>query len=432
MSAIADTGTTVHAGVRALALALLATLVFVAHDGLAQRWRALGVFDQYNVLFDADPNQRLGCFAHGWQQEGRSIQHPNLCNFINPPVRALAKGLASVGGGSEEALREAIALRILPAAGTLNTLAVYGIATFAGMTFLPALLLAALSASAFSGLVFFSIPDHFGLGGLSLTLAFLLGLADLRAGHLRWPRWLALAVLTAGITITNLLGCAAVACCVLRRSSTWRSALSRAALLMVVAVAANLVLQKLLNLAYHAEGGDLATTVQFTQSYLRADPLATLTRFPLALAEAIAPATVGTVAARLAATPETRYLFVFSLEAVPMALGFGLALAGIGALALAGGARAGLGGTAAGSALLPAALLLLAWNGVLHAVWGNEYFLYSQHWQAAMWFLFALLLRRHAAPRITAALAAYTLLVAAHNAAAIGHMLDTLLAAPAR
>lgn len=45
MSAIADTGTTVHAGVRALALALLATLVFVAHDGLAQRWRALGVFD---------------------------------------------------------------------------------------------------------------------------------------------------------------------------------------------------------------------------------------------------------------------------------------------------------------------------------------------------------------------------------------------------
>jgi hypothetical protein len=100
--------------IRLTALMLVA-LCFPIYTLLAWKFDALGVFEQYNVLFDADPSARLGCFAQGWGGDGRSIAHPNLCNLINPPIRVAAAALQALGIGGADVARQ-LALLVAPAA----------------------------------------------------------------------------------------------------------------------------------------------------------------------------------------------------------------------------------------------------------------------------------------------------------------------------
>ena len=51
------------------------------------RLSQLGVFEQYNVFFDADPNQYVSAISDGWSF-GRSV-HPAFALLLNVPTRAL-------------------------------------------------------------------------------------------------------------------------------------------------------------------------------------------------------------------------------------------------------------------------------------------------------------------------------------------------------
>lgn len=77
---------------------LIAVAGFVFHLNLEMRLERLEVFDQHNVMFDADPNDVLFSFTHGGgpdENYRRGLVHP-LENFFLVPIRAFVKALSII------------------------------------------------------------------------------------------------------------------------------------------------------------------------------------------------------------------------------------------------------------------------------------------------------------------------------------------------
>jgi hypothetical protein len=64
-----------------------------------------------------------------------------------------------------------------------------------------------------------------------------------------------------------------------------------------------------------------------------------------------------------------------------------------------------------------ACLMVMAFNWGFHSFWGGDRFLYSQHWEAALMLLLAVMIRAYApaSPRTTVALTAAVILVGINN-----------------
>ena len=107
------------------AIALFA-LSFTVRVPLARAWSALGVIDQHDVLFDADPVVFLQAFRDGDMRDRLWRTHPNVRNLVSPPVRAVAKVLAAVRPDwTETRARGEAALLVAPAAAGLGTAALF-------------------------------------------------------------------------------------------------------------------------------------------------------------------------------------------------------------------------------------------------------------------------------------------------------------------
>jgi len=168
--------------VAACAIALFAGS-FLERYPLARTWSALGVLDQHDILFDADPVVFLQAFRDGEMRDRLWRTHPNVRNLVNPPVR-LAARLARVvrPDWTEERARGEAALLVAPAASGVTTAAVFLTLRLLGASLGAAALGAALEMSFFSGLVFGSIPESYPLSGAVVAVAFLLLADAARAG----------------------------------------------------------------------------------------------------------------------------------------------------------------------------------------------------------------------------------------------------------
>jgi hypothetical protein len=423
---------------RTLALVALAVTfaagVFAAHYALERQLSELHAFKQYDVLFDTDPVVRLVGFSHGWGPYNRNFLHPNLANFINPPLRAVAKGLqlAGLGGSDPLALREALGLMVNPLFSALQALAALALFLRLGFSRPAAFLLALLGAGAFSQIVFGSIPDHFALSGFFLTLIFIVA-ADLlqRQGEILWPAWLFVGWLIASITVSNLaiLGLVFwVSLRFCRRPQATRKTL----LLMLATAALTFATYSLLNLGYEAEPQPPRKSFSWTLYFLRPDAIANLLRFPTAVADSIAPPEPEVTNIRYLNPVDARFEFQFTLAETPLiftgdnwlgTLVFLLLVAGALGHYRAGGSRRGL---------LWCGLAVLAFNGLFHSVWGHEYFLYSQHWLIAAVFLAAGVFsqRPRLGPAVFVLVTLLTATVLLNNFLNIRLLLQTLAAAP--
>lgn len=371
--------------VAACALALFAAS-FLARYPLARTWSALGVLDQHDVLFDADPVVFLWAFRDGDMRDRLWRAHPNVRNLVNPPVR-LAARLARLArpAWTEERARGEAALLVAPAASGVTTAAVFLTLRLLGASLGAAALGAVVEMSSFSGLVFGSIPESYPLSGTVLALAFLLLADAARAGgRLRPLPWILVGSTAFGITTTNL---GLVAIPLFFAASRALGSRARAAAATAALGLAAAVLGVLELLAVNAAYGERLPLrkVERTEPFLTPRPLATARSFPEAVVSTVLPNRPAVVTSEIGLRRDYPFKLMFTIEGGPASvvsrLLRGLVVAGfllLGALQLAR-----LEGP--GPPLLWASLVVLAFNLALHSVYrGPDLLLYSMHWHAAL------------------------------------------------
>jgi hypothetical protein len=406
-----------------LAGVLLVSLA--AHLAAARAWGRLGVFEQHDVLFDADPVVVLGMLRDGEMKDRLWRTHPNLRNLGHPPVRLLAAAARLARPSLPDSrARDAAALALPPLAASAASGAAFLTFEALGATPSAAALVALLQAFSFSSLVFGSLPESYPLSGAVLATAWLMAARDLRAGRSHKPSWAALASLAVGLTTTNLALAVTPLLFVEARRRSWPAALRTTGFVAAGALLFAFLQLQLFNAAY---GDDVPwrRAVRRPEPYLGARPLATARELPQALALTLLAAPPARVATEIAEQRDYPYKEMFTSRATeePAVSRWLRAVVVAGVLAV-GARRLGQG---AAAPLVPAALATLALNATLHTVFrGSDLFLYSQHWLSAMVLLAGGLAL---GPRWERrALLAFTAIVAASSTATSVGMIERLAA----
>lgn len=415
----------------AAAAVMLALAVLAGETVLARRLDGLRAFAQYNLLFDADASARLQTFSHGYGADARSMQHPALSLYVSVPIRlaAIPPARAGVHGGDVRAVRRLLALHVAPAAAGLTAAVVLLSLWALGCALRDPLAIAVLGAATFSGVVFGAVPDHFALSGLCVALALGLAVVTCREGRPRRAIWILLGMATAGITVTNGVPVFLILLAALRGAGwTAGRAAGEAVRLGIWALVLTFAVSAVGNAVYETgEVTPVRHSSAWARGYLRPDAGTAALRFPAAMASAVAPASPGVRHDSLAVATRARYGFRFTLQTPRRGSGTaGVAGWVVLALAAAGAARL-LRGTPAQRGAGGAALALVGFNLVLHAAWGGELFLYSQHWAPAIPLLLGGLAVQGPAGRArTWGLAVLAATVLAWNVVRVTQMLQTL------
>lgn len=411
-----------------MALATVFALAsFVLHYSLERHLDRLQVFDQYNVLFQADPNERIDEMSHGWGNSGRNVAHPNLATFTSPFVRAVAAGAIRAGvGDDEEALRRSIGLLIVPLATAVTAVVLFALFLRLGLSLGLASLFMVLAVVSFSAVVFGSIPDHFALSVPVIVAAYHLLLGATKGSAVRWKLWFATMFIAGGITITN-----AVIIAILMLGSMWNSGRGRMkSALQVAAMAGGVTLSVyassfVFNQVILGKDAGARNSKTWAASYINGDDfLARAARFPAAIANTIAPARIVTGGPTPSHQPEDRYQFCFTFEnalewpTARNALGLvalGLVATGVGVSIRRRGVLSSVGRASAA---------IVAFNWILHSAWGDEMFLYSQHWFVSILVLMALAVAgAKRSPRMMAwIVGAFVVAVALNSLGLVGDM----------
>lgn len=383
--------------VRPIDIAILFVLllpVFVLNCWLAQTFYRLGITRQFNVIFDTDLSNRMACYVGGWSGFGRNLAHPNLCNFANPLVRALATVVARAGlHANTPSLREHVALLIAPIAGMVQLVTYFLTLRCVGIPRLASFALILLAATSFSYLIFATVPDHFILGGLGVTLSLYAAAKVMTTGKIQFWRWMLAGMLAAGITITNALALGVVQLAAYTQMFGLKRGLRKSVMVCGLIGAVTLSIYVVMALAYHSPLSGGQSVEAWTGKYFRDAPVTNLVSFPLAIGSVIAPSAIGTMANTFP-TENARYDFQFeTLSPVThpswiTPVQIAILLAVLGGL-FAATRRLDLPGR-------PLAIgcgVILLFNGLLHAFWGGDYFLFSQHWQSCTILLIGLLVQ---------------------------------------
>ena len=274
---------------------VLSALVFALHLALEAKLRNLGAFACFNTLFNADPGLTLEAIASGGG--GNHVSHPLLEYFFSIPIWTIAKLGALVSGGAvdEVLARRSLGLIVVPAAAGLQVFILLRLFRQLGLSFRSAVLLTLVGALSFSTLILGSIPESYVLSSLCISLAYLLFLKTRgRPGVREELTWVALGVLTAGITVTNIAAVAALH--FLRGATLGRSFRGRflgtavmATLALSVTLAAGLGLDRL----FDAQPGGTPDEMVWISRYFVHDPVVQLTTFPTAVVNGLMPPVPG-------------------------------------------------------------------------------------------------------------------------------------------
>ena len=407
---------------------LLAASAFVFNVTLERRFDGLGAFDQLDVIFDADPNTRLGEFGSGaWRH--RCFVHP-LLRLVSLPIRG-ATTFADVAGitvAPPKASRRSLALLVAPVCSALTAVVMFRVFLGAGFGDLAAATGAILHQMTFSQMMFGSIPDHFVLGGLGLSLVLLCGLVPPTSDRVGWLRWLAVGVFTSGVTITQIIPtCIMFASCCRCCGREVKETAKATALLGGLSVALALSISSLLT--FPIVGSSQLTPAAQAAGYAKffpSRPLSHAFDVIAALPNSIAPPPARVVPDRRGDSNRSQIRFTLESVRHPGRIAAGWML-------LLVGAWLGLRSDApAVRALCLGSIAVVLYNIIFHALWGKEWFLYSQHWLAPMVFLMAAPLRdagRYRLPVWGAAAIALTL-IASSNWFRIGEIVARLEAEP--
>jgi hypothetical protein len=365
--------------------AALAAMSVGLHLRLESHFAHAGVFGEGNVLFDADPAIYSVSFMTGrnvarWG--GRSFAHPNVSNAINPPINAAVAIMSAIRPQSDtEAFRRRLAFTVSPVAVGLETSLIFLTMLELGVGLLGAVMMGLLSIAAFSGLIFGSLPESYGLSGLAMAILLWLAARTARTRHVAPLPWLAAGFFAAGMTITNLAPAAAIGfATLLAIGIQLRSALARTAIGVAAIFAATALVYESAALVVRdaprfAPGGSGQI-----DELGRFDAIKAFEEFPVVLANTLAPP----VPVRMPYTesPQAHQFILTYRASAGRADGEILRSAII--VALLAVCCFGMRWMAPWQrGVMLAAVLVICCSWVLHAFFGKELFLYSQHWLAA-------------------------------------------------
>jgi hypothetical protein len=372
---------------------ILAALAWFAYGWLVWRWQSLGVFRQFNIIFDTDPNSRMAEMSHGWSQGG--FVHPLLWLLFSFPLRMIAGAMHHLRVIADPApVREVMLLCLLPLLGSIKLAASYAGSRALGGSRGAGTAVALLTGFSFGPAVFGALPEHFAVSGAALTCVF----AWAGAVQFGWARdrfvvWIAFAVLLAGLTFTNL-----VPVLILFYTTRfvwnkfWWRPLVATFVLAVFSAGITLAVSRLGASLLGNASSQLKASVDFADSFFRKPGADRAMRFLPTLAYGIAAPVPAETPNLLHRQPENRgWRFVdlqFSYDAKPVSFSDWMLTFGV--LGIVGlGAWKGCQQEPRYRPLAAAALLTLAFHWILHTLWGSEWFLYSMHWHAALLTLLA-------------------------------------------
>jgi len=366
----------------------LALCTFLLNYMLERHLDSLKVLDENNVLFDSDPTRMA--FSHGWDR--RNLIHPNFSNFFNPPVRILAKIIAISGVTKlpEWEIRRFVGLIVVPLFSGIKVLLIFIFFYRIGFSIFQVFLITILSMVSFSQVIFGSIPEHFALSGFFIFVIYFL-ITDLvkNGGKIRKSAWLTAGVLMGGITVTNLIIFGLllfIPLLFVKREVVKPFYYTGVMLLSVVTI--NFIIAFTMIRVFDL---DFRAVPSFVESFIRRDPMIKLAQAPSAVANTIAPTRLNMTAKpsryikpdnieNVSNINSERYTYMLTLEGTPGIRSVKNALGLVTILLVIAGTIRGLFAGILFRVLTVSSVIVIAFNLVLHAIWGSEYFLYSQHW----------------------------------------------------
>jgi hypothetical protein len=424
---------------------------------LMRQFHALGFFFLDDTLFNSDPMSMLEVLGQGTRSisimypELRNSIHPYLWLYFAPIIRVLAKIVIAIGASdlNEPQLRAIMGTFVIPIVAMLQSF-IFGLLAFAlGLRIRHVILVSLLNVFMFSNLIFGAIPEHFAVTNLSITALLLMATISMNRRRLvgLWA-WIVAGLISTGITITNVAAFAIIrAATVLSdRSAPIVRALATSAFLSLAIGLCVLGSAHLVGVAIDGPLQRGSVRDNFVPRYFRDDtftwhaPLRALS----ALGNAVAPdeSDIRTVPPTPVPTPhyaELRAPFAtspfptYTLEPAPGDLP-GIGIIGITAIvAMALGATTLVSRRGPPRALGVMSLALIGYNMVLHMIWGDEFFIYSQHWITPALILLSGLLTAPAKvrPISESALALITIAVAWNNISVIAAVLNAARATAA-
>jgi len=350
-------------------------------------------FDEFNTFFGADPNKVLDALFEG---AGRQhLAHPNLAHFFSLPLKGISKIFAAGRRGYAQMLfRKQLAMFIVPLAAALQSFVAFRVFMRLGFRVASASLLTLLGCVSFSQMVFGSMPETFAISGLAITLAYLLALQSEKIlGRVQEGKWIALGVFGTGITITNILPVGLLyGLWQRRRGASAVVVFRRIATVVVVVFVTVFAIRGAVNLLSNVQPGTI-TEGKYVSSFLVPDPGRQAMMFPSAIMNGLALApSKGVWALQNELWREREkdygYPYKFTMQTPRVFSVRNLTGVGLIALVLAALFRLRRARHPAWPYCL-ASMLILAFNWALHSIWGEEQFLYSQHWQFPLFVLVA-------------------------------------------
>jgi len=185
-------------------LAAAGFIYFFMLAHLSTLWASYGIYDQYNVIFDTDPNHWLSSISHGWALA--NFNHPLGPYIFSVPIRMFETGAALTGWPASIAFRESIGLLVAPLISSLKIPAFYIAFRTLGLKWPEALVVTALGTLAFSSVVFGPVPSGYPItGGLYAVAFFAAALSVTVFRHSSLAGLITVGVALIGITITNVI-----------------------------------------------------------------------------------------------------------------------------------------------------------------------------------------------------------------------------------
>lgn len=187
---------------------LIPALIFLASFGVTHTLERIydrhHLLDQYNTIFDADPNTCTPGFSSGW---GRvDFRHPFCGTIFSLPIRAAAIFTSKLGGGDELKIRRDMAMLVTPFFEGAKNLILYLTLTSLGLSLTQAIILCGVNLSSLSTLTVGSVPESFPISSMLIVLFVWLMIRDFspRRRESFWP-WIAAGSFAIGITVTNII-----------------------------------------------------------------------------------------------------------------------------------------------------------------------------------------------------------------------------------
>ena len=361
--------------------------VFILRLVFSQHLALLEAFNQYNLFFEADPNQYVNGISNG-RGFGHHV-HPGFALLVNVPVRVLDSLVALVSVSPAGTVR-GLAPIVLPAV----------LATLSGFVWWAACVEAEISRfvrvggvvlfqGSFSEIIFGSIPESYGLAGLLYCILLWMvgrharGIQPLSSRRVQ-VTWLAVAVLLSSVTVSNGFICIAAWLALRYQSIPWRAWLLEGALACAAVTVSIVTIAQVDSLVYGRGDHILFNrdgTVNWVKHYVGPSVGKRVAELPAYGLASIAPGSPRRVRNEIAERNHDRHPFAYSFESEHVDW-IWVSLTWLATLGALWASRPVL----VHSVFFRATFAIIAANVLVHVFWGPEIFLYSQHWLAFLSF----------------------------------------------